>query len=116
VYIFKTFGRALLRLRKSQIQSSTYTKTHDTCRILHATGKRLRKCVVRLNKDAILPAWPAIHMLKWHSGSVCPDDDESGRVGGSDRRPWPRLICRSWFLFFQLTLIGALVRNNEPPS
>lgn len=68
-YIFKTFGRASLRPRESQIKLSTYTRMHDTCRnVLYVMQRKgSRKCVVRLNKDAVLPAWPAIHMLKRHS-------------------------------------------------
>lgn len=55
--MFKTFSRAWLRPRKSQIKSSTYTRTHDTCRILYIVQRKgSRKYIARLNKDADLPA------------------------------------------------------------
>lgn len=59
IYVYiKTFGRASLRPRKSQIKPSTYTRIHDTCRnVLYVMQRKgSRKCVARLNKDAVLPA------------------------------------------------------------
>lgn len=114
MYIFKTFGlRALLRRRKSQIKSSTYTRTRDTRRILYIMQRKgSRKCVVRLNKDADLPAWPAIHMLKRHSGSVCQTMTNPGvsadPIGDRDR-DWS---ADHDSIFFQLTLIGRTCQEQ----
>lgn len=123
MYIFKTVGCFAKTARMSQIKPSTYTRTHNTCRdVLYIVQRKgSRKCVVRLNKDAVLPAWPAIHMLKRHSDRYAQTMTNPGvsadPIGGRDR-DW--FADRDSIFLFSLRwsahLSGTMSRLHKKPS
>lgn len=117
MYIFKMVDRVLLRPCKLQIKLSTYTKAHDTCRnVLYIMQRKgSHKCFVRLNKDAVLAAWPAIHMLKRHSDRYAQTMTNPGvSADPIEDRDW--IVDRD-FIFFSLHrsahLLGTVSRLHK---